>query len=280
MACLAPSARADAPSLQVSPLQYQDELKPGHIEQGYVDVSNPGDSEITVDSSVQGFRQVGTEGNLEFFTDPDTSAAIKVGLNNFILGPREAVRVVFNVDGSKLPQGGTYAAIFFRTQPPAQASSASFIAQSANVGTLLLLTNGPSTPHHATISRPKLGLWQFGNNLTPGSFLFTNTDHTPHPVGVRPELSVRVLPWGHAEGITGGLVLAGISRQFSFVRHGSYLGPLPVTVTDKLTGAHATAWIIACTGWYRLILPAVLGLLVWLWWRRHRRKQTKLSSSR
>jgi hypothetical protein len=267
---IAAPAQADVPSLQVSPLQYEDTLKPNRVSGGYIDVSNPSDSTVDITSTVRGFKQVGTNGDLEFFDDPDLSAAIKVGLESFSLGPREAVRVVFSVNASKLPGGGIYAAIFFRTTPPKQTSSSSFITQSANVGTLLILNNGPATQHHGKVDGLKIGLWQFGDRLA-GSFRFQNTDRTARPIGFKPQLTARVLPWGHRQITSTGLVLPGVTRQFDFARTGSYFGLLPVTIHDADSDAHATTWVIACTGWYR---PAV-GLVViglagwWLWRRRH-----------
>lgn len=250
-----PAARADVPSLQVAPLQYESTLTPGRIANGFIDVSNPSDTSVTIVSSVQGFRQTGHDGDLEFYDDADLAAAIKPGLDNFTLGPRESVRVVFSVDAAKLPAGGAYAAIFFRTVPPEQTGSgSSFIAESANVGTLLILTNGTGAQYHGSISQLRAPLWQFGQSLT-GSFGFTNTDTSAHPVGFKPRLSVRVMPWGYRQATNTGLVLPGITRTFSFNRAGAFLGIVPLTVTDATTQSHATVWVVACTGWYR---PAVI----------------------
>ena len=257
-------ARADVPSLQVAPLQYESSLTPGRIASGYVDVANPSDTTVTIESSVKGFRQTGHDGDLEFFDDPDLPAAIKPGLDRFNLGPREAVRVTFSVDAGKLPTGGTYAAIFFRTVPPDQAGSGtSFIAESANVGTLLVLTNGSGAEHDGQITNLRAPLWQFGDSIT-GSFGFTNTDHSIHPIGFKPNLSVRVMPWGHRQATETGLVLPGITRVFRFTRSGAYVGFVPVTVTDADTESYATVWVIACTGWYRVAAALALGLLVLL----------------
>jgi len=174
---LIPAAtRADVPSLQVAPLQYTGNLIPGRVESGYVDVSNPTDTTIQVTSDVQGFRQTGTNGDLQFFSNPDLNAGIQVGLTSFTLGPRDALRDVFSINPSKLPQGGVYAAIFFRTQAQNQASNSSFVTESANVGTLLILTNGGAGSHRGAITGLKLPFWQFGPGLRGGTVTFQNTD--------------------------------------------------------------------------------------------------------
>lgn len=131
-------ARASAPGLQITPLQYEDTLGTT-VKNGFIDVANPTDTTIIVDASIRGFDQTGTAGNLRFFDDANLTAAIKLDLTSFELGPREAVRVLFSVNPAKLAKGGVYAAIFFQTRPQEGSSESSYVAQSANVGTLLLL---------------------------------------------------------------------------------------------------------------------------------------------
>jgi hypothetical protein len=266
------TAQAEVPSLQVAPLQYDSTLAPGKVSTGYVDVSNPADSTVTITSSVRGFRQAGRNGDLQFFDDADLSAAIQVGLTQFELGPREAVRVVFSVDAAKLPAGGTYAAIFFRTTPPMHASATSYVSQSANVGTLLMLTNGTGSTRHGKITDVKLGFWQFGDRLN-GTFAYQNTDRTARPVGFRPRTTARVLPWGHRQKTTTGLVLPEATREFTFTRNGAFFGILPVTVADDDTKSHMTRWVFACTGWYQAAVPGgllLVGLVLFLRRREHR----------
>jgi hypothetical protein len=258
----------------VAPLQYETQLEPGKVHQGFIDVSNPADSEVKIASSVQGFRQIGTDGNLEFFTDPDLSNAIKPGLTDFSIGPREAVRVVFTVDASKLPQGGTYAAIFFRTDPGASGSGASHIRQSANVGTLLLLTNGDKRPVMGEVKGVNLPFWQFGNGLN-GSYSYRNTDQTPGGVAVRPKLQLKIFPWSKTRTLETGLVMPGSTRKFDLTREGSFLGPLPVTIRNADTGRDTTRWVFAVTGWCKwfVVVVAVIGFLLLPVPKRWRKKE-------
>lgn len=268
---LGPAIMADAPALQVAPLQYTGSLQSGHASQGFIDVSNPADTTIQIQSSVKGFRQTGTNGDLQFFDSPELTSAITVDLDTFSLGPREAVRVFFTIDASKLPRGGVYAAIFFRTTVPAQSANTSYVVEQANVGTLLILNNGHPGPGHGEINL-NLPFWQFGSGLH-GALAFTNADHSPTATAIKPIFATRVLSWGRANSMPGGLVLPGYTRGFELSRPGSYLGPLPVTVADSVTRAHNTAWVFAVTGVYAWLVPLLaLGAIV-LHRLRHKRHQ-------
>jgi hypothetical protein len=169
-----------------------------------------------------------------------------------------------------------YAAIFFRTVPPGQSAGSSYVAESANIGTLLELTNGPDAPHQGKIWALHLSFLQFGSRLT-GSLDYTNTDHSARPLGFRPNLTVKVLPWGHAPQLKTGLVLPGSTRGFALSRSGSYFGLLPVIVTDRDTHHSATAWILACTGWYQwLLLVLICAFAVVALGRTLRRRTQKI----
>lgn len=262
--CAAPApARADIPGLQVSPLDYQDVLIAGHNKDGYVDVSNPGDSAVQIEASVRGFRQTGTDGRLEFFDDPALASGVTVDLPSFVLGPREAIRVGFHVNPSLLPTGGVYAAIFFRTVPPDQSSGSSFVAESANIGTLLELTNGTGLTHEGAVTKARFGFWQFGSGLS-GSLDYRNTDTTPRALGFRPSLTLQVLPWGRAPKLSSKLVLPGATRNFTITRPGSYFGLLPLIITDSESRHQVVTWVFACTGWYQWGVIVLLIIIILL----------------
>lgn len=267
-----PTALASTTSLQIAPLQYEAALEGGKVSTGYVDVANPTGTSILIKSSVRGFRQTGIDGQLEFFDDPILTAAIQPGLTEFRLGPREAVRVVFSVDAAKLPKGGIYAAVFFQTAAPQESNSHSYIAEVANVGTLLLLTNGEGSTHQGLVHDLKLKVWQYTPSLS-GTFAFTNTDRTAKPVGFKPQFVAQITPWGKKHTLENGFVLPGSQRQFSFNLNGSYLGPLPVTITDTDTGSHTTSWVLACTGNFRWLMPLILAVVLILIFRRWRQRR-------
>ncbi|HEX3082688.1 MAG TPA: hypothetical protein VHQ86_05585 [Candidatus Saccharimonadia bacterium] len=262
MAIILPlAAHADAPGLQLSPLEYRDHLTSGRVKTGYVDVSNPGDSPLVVQTSVRAFRQTGTGGQLEFYDDPALPPGIKIGLSDFNLGPRESIRVSFTVDPDKLPGGDIFAALFFSTVPPAQNPGSSYVSESASLGTLLELVNGPEPAHSGTVSRFGLPFWQFGHGLT-GSIDYHNTSRT---AGFRPALSMRALPWSKPAVLNTGLVLPGITRHFALVRTASYFGLLPVTITDADTHTSTTRWVFACTGiWQWIVLVLIVAAIILL----------------
>lgn len=256
-------ALADIPSLQVAPLSYTGDLKAGAVSSGFVDVANPSDQNVNIAASVQAFKQIDKKGDLAFSDDPTYSTAIKVGLPIFELGPRQAIRVAFTIDPSKLPQGGVYAALFFRTVPAAQNSDSTYVLQSANVGTLLILTNGGAGAHRGQVTGTSVPFWQTGGGLS-GAIDFTNTDSSPNAVAFKPSLATRVTPWGKSTSMTAGLLMPGVTRQFGFSRPGSFFGLLPVTFIDTQSGGHATAWVLAITGVYRIAVPVGLVILVLL----------------
>ncbi len=275
---VAPAARASTPGLQVNPLEYQSTLKGTDIESGFIDVANPGDTSINVVSNVEGFRQADLAGDLAFFNSTPLNQGIVVGLPQFSLGPRQAIRVSFSVDPSRLPKGGVYAVIFFRTVPPNQSSSSSFIAESANVGTLLLLQNGPAQKT-GRIKQLNLGFWQLGSGIS-GSGEYGNTGGDT-AAAVKPVITSHVWPWGRATRFTGPLVLPGSTRAFSFSRPGSYAGLLPVTLIDPTTGAATTRWVVACTGGYAFaLLIAVILALFWLVYHLTRRAKTGTTAAK
>jgi hypothetical protein len=269
----APAVHAEAPGLLVNPLQYEDTLTTSKVKLGFIEVANPSDTTINLQSRVQAFHQEGDEGKLVFADDPDIQAGITVDLKDFSLGPREAIRVAFNVDPAKLPRGGVYAVIFFRTIPPAQNSNSSYVSESANIGTLLILQNGPAGAHTGQIKQYHLPFLQFGSGIT-GQLTYANTDRSKAPVGFKPALTARAFPWGKPQKQTSGLVLPRSERKFAVNRPGAYLGLIPLTVTDTESGSHRTAWVFAVTGWWRVALPVILLILIFaaLITKRRRRK--------
>jgi hypothetical protein len=271
-------AHAEA-GLQLNPLKYEDTLATTSVKSGFIDVSNPSDTTITIQTDVQGFRQADLDGNLEFFSDEQLRAGIIPGLDTFELGPRESIRMAFTVNPGKLPQGGVYAAIFFRTVPPPASSKVSYISESANVGTLLILRNGNATDQIGKVTKFTLPFWQFGGGLR-GQLQYQNTNRDRGGLAFTPKLESRVLPWGHGRDFTGPFIMPGATRQFTFTRPGSYLGILPVTVLDAATGHPVTRWVFALTGWYQvlLLLVIILGALAWL--NRHRGSKTQFHRPR
>lgn len=252
--------RADA-GLQLNPLRYDDVLSTDAVKNGFIDVANPSDTTVTIKTSVRGFRQADLDGNLAFFDDAALREGIIPGLKAFDLGPRESVRVVFTVNPVKLPRGGVYAAVFFSTVPQAASSATSFITETANVGTLLILRNGGTGVKSGQIGRLALPFFQFGSAVR-GQVVYHNTNRDTGGLAFAPKLEVKVLPWGTKSLFDGPFVMPTSSRRFDLFKPGSFLGLLPVTVHDQVAGDTETAWVLAMTGWYRTLVPIVLALIV------------------
>ncbi len=254
--CLAPAAVSADASLQLNPLKYEDSLPDAAVRQGFVEVSNPSDTTVTVTTSVRGFKQADLDGNLAFFDDAQLSAGIIPDLASFSLGPKEAIRVTFSVNPSKLPKGGVYAVLFFRTQPEAATSNVSYLLESANVGTLLLLQNGSTGKPNGEISKLSFPLWQLGSGIR-GSLTYHNTDRNTGGNAVTPRLSVKIPLIGKDHHPSGALILPQSSRAIPLSVAGSYFGILPLQVSAE-GAATKTVFIIACTGWFSYILLLLL----------------------
>lgn len=263
--------------LQVNPLKYEDKLKTDKVHSGFIDVANPGDSEVHIQASVQGFRQADLDGNLAFFDSASLRSAIKPGLSEFDIGPRESIRVSFTVEPTKLPKGGVYAVIFFRTVAPAATSTSNSIFESANIGTLLILQNGEDLPNLGQIHRARLPWVQLGSGIT-GDIEYKNLSPEANGSAFYPSLVSKIYPWGKASTIKGPFIMPGSTRRFSFEKTGAYIGIIPVIISDANTRSVKTTWVLAVTGWYRWLCPMVIVLIMAVapWWlRRHRRQTTK-----
>ncbi|MFI5240418.1 MAG: hypothetical protein ACHQUB_01795 [Candidatus Saccharimonadia bacterium] len=267
-------AHAEVPALKIDPLKYEQGFSDNNPKLGFVDVSNPTDSMVTVASSIKAFRQYNLDGDLQFYDDPTLTKGIQISLGTFELGPREAIRVAFTVDPQVLPKGGIYAVLFFETVPDNATAQGTVISESARVGTLLLLNNGPSTTKTGSISNLSVPVWQFGNALN-GKFEYSNTaSSSSGGVAYDPNINLRVLPLGAATQLQFGLVMPGSSRVFSFSKSGSYLGIIPLQFQDLYTHKTKVIWIFAITGYFREVLYGIgfLILLRLFFWTRLKSK--------
>lgn len=269
-----PPVWASAPALKVSPLKYQEIIPADTPKLGFIDVSNPSDVTIRVVSEVQAFRQLNLEGDLEYFPDQRLADGIKLASTDFELGSREAARIGFTIDPLKLGKGGAFGAVFFRTVPPAsQAGDGSTITTSVRVGTLLVLNVGNEIKAEGKMRKLSLPWLQIGPGLA-GTLEYANTASLAGAVAFNPALDIKAGPWGRASRVEGPLVLPGNTRRMEFAKPGSYLGILPVSITDNVTGQKHRAWVLAVTGYWPRVL--VIGLFMamglgWRYWRRKRR---------
>lgn len=263
---LSSGASAQSPPvtpIRITPLKYEEQLELGAEKTGYVDVSNPGDTNITIKTQVQAFRQMNIEGDLEFYDDERIQKAIQMDLREFELGPREAARVFFDINSNQLPEGGVYAAVLFAAEE-SRGDDRDNLERSAiniisRVGTLLILENGDKGVKRGSISKLGIPFWQFGAGID-GDVEFT-ADKGERSIAFEPQLKTSIPIAGEKETETG-LVFAGNTRQFSIGSHGDYLGIFPVKVTDEVTGSIGSSWVLAVTGIWRTIAPLFLLVIM------------------
>ncbi len=246
VATLAQSVSAS--SLKVAPLEYRSGLKDGETKQGFVDISNPVAEAVTVRVSVQGFRQIDDEGGLQFYDDKQLSTAILPELTSLELGPREAIRLFFTINGKLLPNGDVYAALFFTTEPK-QAQNG--VGQSVRVGTLLSLVNGNAGVRDAEVISLSFPSIQFDSQVK-GSYRIKNTG--PKGSGFYPAVTASSWPRGQAKQIESSLLFGGRERSNDFTYATGY-GIYRIDVTYG--GSKQSRWVLMIAPWM-----VVVGLLV------------------
>lgn len=206
------SQDVSALGLRVTPLEYRSELAKGEIKKGFIDVSNPTAERMIVRTSVQGFRQVDDAGSLQFFDDEQLKAGIRLDLDEFELGPREAVRMYFLIDGKKLPTGDVYGAVFFTTSP---AKAMSGTGQSVKLGTLLSIVNGTPGSRQAKVTGLTIPAFQFDTTIR-GSYVIKNTGDPETSTGFYPKVDLSLSPFGQKRTEATKLIFAGKSRETAF----------------------------------------------------------------
>ena len=252
-ACV-PALYASATSLRITPMQYQTTLKSEEKQQGYVDISNPEPETVEVIFEVQAFRQINDEGGIEFYDDKGVVAGVALDLQSVELGPREVLRLMFLIDGTKLPQGEVFAAILARTVPQDEQGS----AQSVRVGTILEIINGTAKAHKASIETLSAPFLQVGEGLS-ATFVVRNDDPASQMTGFRPQVTVRAAPYASRE-VDGPLVFAGHSRMVAYKDPGNYFGF--VWMQAGIGDASKGQLVIAMTGYWRWLGPLMIVSIV------------------
>ncbi len=256
MPAAAPAAEV-TPALKIAPLQYQETIPLGKIKQGFIDISNPTNQTLHLSSSVQAFRQVDTAGHLQFYESERMRLGIIPELSTFDLGPREAIRMKFTIDP-----------IFVRTIPDASANQGNRLITSARIGTLMILTIGTGGVERGTISRLEVPFFNFGSGIK-GSLDYKNSGPSAKSVAFKPMLTAKVGFWGSAEQVKSSLVLPDSTRRIQVEQKGSYIGFIPVKIasTNTKTTQSTTTYIIAMTGYWRILaVLLVIGIsLVSMW---------------
>lgn len=260
-----------AASLKLAPLEYRTTLKSGEKQKGFVDVSNPTEETVRVSTSVQAFKQTTDTGGLEFYSDERVSAGVLLDLDEFNLGPREAVRMYFVLDSTRLPPGDVFGGIFFTTAPTMPRGSG--VGQSVRLGTLLSITNGTPGDRRAEIKQLDVSFLQIGETIR-GSYSIKNTGSPLKSTGFYPEVTLKSNPFGSEHDHQGKLVFADRTRQNDFEI------PAPVFGLYKLSAIYETStkstWVLVARPFTFLvgsILFVALGFSMAL--IRHRKHRSK-----
>lgn len=259
-----------AVSLQMTPLEYRSVLPTDAATQkGYVDIRNTSLDTLIGQIEVRGFRQIDTTGALEFYVDEQIEAGIRPELTQFELGPGELLRLYFVVDGTKLPPGDVYAALFASTT----SQSGQFTTGAARVGTLMSLVNGRPGERQATVERLTMPFWQISDGMQ-AQFWIHNTSDPSKATGFYPDIHVRSGKYIDKH-VAGPLVFAGLSREVTFKQSGDYLGLVDVQISVGDSQIRQQVFMI--TGRYRWLLPlGIIGVITAVYmslhlWHRFRR---------
>lgn len=238
-------------AIKIQPLLYNEQLEKGEVKKGFIDVSNPNDTKVELETSVQAFRQTDNDGTIEFFESEEIQAGIELDYDSFTLGPREAMRVVFKIDGSKLPSGDVFAALFVATKPAEEGQ----IGQSVRVGTLLILENGTPGAREASITGLESRFWQTGSRLD-GTYSIKNDAKEGEATGFMPEVTITLTPFGGSFANTSSLVFAGRERanEFSYETNRAGLYYMNVKHGDSEKGQ----WVLLAPLWF---IGLVIGLI-------------------
>lgn len=263
-----------SPALKIQPLIYEEAIEKGEIKKGFIDISNPSQQKLNLVTSVEAFRQVDDKGNIEFYDSDEVEAGIKLDYDKFSLEPRGAMRLVFQVDGSKLPTGDVFAAIFISTD----SSQASTIEQNIRVGTLLILSNGTPSSHEATISGLSAPIFVFDGKIN-GSYTIKNQAKLGQATGFRPEVTIRLAPFGKTVAQKGPLVFAGRERSANFTLPSSLVGVYQLTVSTE--GSQQSRLVFLMPAWSLLVLAGLIciGFVYWRW-RSQRGQRRRFDRSR
>lgn len=260
----------DAISLKINPPDYRITLKSGEKQKGVIDVGNPTGAAVKVSTSVQGFRQIDDQGNLEFYDDQTIRQGVLLDFDNFELGPNETMRMYFLVDGAKLPEGDVYAAVFFTTVPSDRSVG---VTQSVRLGSLLSIVNGKPGERKADVTKLEVPFVQFGDQVI-GTYAVKNTSKPGTTTGFYPDVKITLNPFETKQANASKLVFAGRERSNDFTINSSRFGFYKVRV--EYNGNAREAWVLMLNPVGLVILG--LGFVALISYFVSRRK--KLSKSR
>lgn len=244
-----------AESLRIQPLSYQTDLKKGEKKKGFVDIANPSNETVTVNLYVNGFSQINDKGELTFFDSEQIRKGILLDYETAAIGPRQTLRLYFIADGTKLPVGDVFGVIFAETQSAQRPGTNTTV----RVGSLMMITNQTPGPRHAQIEKLDVAPFQLGDGVG-GVVAVKNAAPKGAATGFFPDMTVELVSWGGKQSFRGPLVFADNTRTFDFYMPTNLFGFYQVKV--KANDAEKTAVIFVMTGWWKMLAPALLAVIV------------------
>lgn len=264
------TSTAHAASLRVQPLAYNETLATNEAKKGFIDISNPTGQSVQLVTSVQAFRQIDDNGSVEFYESAALKEGIKLDLAEFELGPREAIRMYFIADGTKLPKGDIFAAIFVSTKENQESKG---VAQQVRLGTIISLVNGESGPRNAIIENLEVSWLQYGQRIV-GTYTVKNTSDSKNVSGFYPPVDITLAPFNEQRPIKGSLVMAGRSREEGFSVGENRFGFYKVTAAYQ--ESKLSRWVFVVTGFWQWLAPLLVALstvTAFIFWRRIRSRK-------
>ena len=252
-------------SLKVQPLSYETQLQKGERKTGFIDISNPSGRSVKVATSVEAFRQVDDDGNLEFFESEAAEKGITPDLKSFTLGPREAQRMVFELDGTKLPDGDVFAVLFFTTKPDEGVA----VAQAVRVGTLFIIENGTPGSRKAEITNLQTDFLQIGS-VIEGEYTVKNIAKKGQVTGFTPLVDIKLSPFGSTQQRDSSLVFAGRERSNNFSYRTNLRGLYRLSATYD--DSSQLRWVLVLPVWLLWAGGALVFVGIVLFVARRRRK--------
>lgn len=234
-------------SAKIAPLKYEAELNAGESRKGHVDIVNTGGEAAVFSLDVRAFRQVSDDGSLSFYDDARIDDGVKLDITEIELQPGEGARVIFGIDGTKLPEGDVFAAILVQSSNPDRSG----VNASVSVGTLVFIQNGTPSIHDAKIESLSASLFQYAPTLSI-TMDIANPASESENTGFFPEVNITFKPYG-SDKITAPLVFAGRTRSIEYRKDGSFFGPVLVEVATN--GDRKSVWVFAVTGFWRWLAP-------------------------
>lgn len=239
-------------SLRVAPLEYRTSLKQGEKKKGFIDVSNPSDQKVIVKTSAQAFKQIDDQGTIQFFDEERIAEGFMLDLDEFELGPKEAVRMYFLLDSTKLPSGDVFGAIFFTTNPTKATAG---VGQAVKLGTILSVVNGTPGARQAAVTDLKVPFLHFNSDVQ-GSYSIKNTANPDKATGFYPQVRLSTAPLGDTKEVSGKLVFAGRTRTNDFSLK---LPPLGIYRVSAAYGSSSQSqWVVVAHPVALVIIAALL----------------------